>query len=76
MGAKEEKAQAQLELIHRYAGTDTEARARALCLAQCRAARCVDGGQCTNSWPGDGSGAWFWGFLQRAIAEQSPPPTT
>ena len=63
------------EMMSRYTGTGTEARARALCLGECRAAICVDGGRCTNSWPGDGSGAWFFDFIRRAIAEEEPRPS-
>lgn len=37
---------------------EIEARARVLCLAECRAAICVDSGRCTNSWPGNGSGSF------------------
>jgi hypothetical protein len=33
--------------------------ARDVCFEQCRALICEQRGYCTNSYPGDGSGAWF-----------------
>lgn len=48
--------------------------ARRVCRKYCRAVACENG--CTNSWPGDGSGAWFSVNFEEAaaaLAEKGTP---